>query len=336
MTPPSIENQRDFFQRILFILFLFNAFPLHLQFQFKLQPTMPRVCAQCDRWLNKDSYSRNQWSKGEGWSRCHSCVHPPPPPQNRGFDPNQTARRNNSRRAEFTNYALDNPFASGTFRWVAKGKYTEGERYGEPCVCKWFKTGGVLEEHFYAKDLETVQEATRIITEWNKARYVNKIVKINQPTVWTFDHDARADFAGRKVLQEPFIIEYQKFNSNTGWADDSLPWPRVMQAISHFSYHTTNGTALLCDLQGGVYQDGVVLTDPAMMSVSRCYGPTDLGTQGIETFFANHVCNEFCRSHWLKVRNPRRYYAVTKRTSMEHVPSRKSRPMMSAMGAIYE
>ena len=299
-----------------------------------LRPTMPRCCAQCNRWLNKSSYSRNQWSKGEGLSRCHSCVHPPP--QKSGFDPNQTARRNNAHNATFQTYDLDNPFASGTFRWVAKGKYTDGSRAGQACVCKWFKSGGVLESHFYAKDLETVQASIRIITKWNREKFVNRIVKINQPEVWTFKQDCTGGWAGRKVLQEPYIEGYQKFNSNTGWADDSLPWPRVMQAISHFSYHTTNGTELLCDLQGGVYQDGVILTDPAMMSLSRCYGPTDLGLKGIHTFFANHVCNEFCRSSWLKVRNPARYYNATKRTSMEHVPTRRSRPMMSGMGSIYE
>ena len=39
--------------------------------------------------------------------------------------------------------------------------------------------------------------------------------------------------------------------------------------LSHYSYHVSNGAYLLCDLQGGVYKDGVVLTDPVVMSVTQ-------------------------------------------------------------------
>ena len=292
---------------------------------------MPRNCSSCNRGLSKDCFSKNQWSKGIGYSRCHACINP----GSKKVDASQTARTNNATSAAFTSHALDNPFAEGSFRWVAKGEYTRGNRTGEPCVCKWFKTGGVLEARFYDTDLSTVKEALRIITKWNSNNFVDKIVKINQPAVWTFENDGRQDFAGKKVLQEPFIQSYQKFNSNTGWADDSTPWPRVMQAISHFSYHTSNGQSVLCDLQGGVYQDGVVLTDPVVCSIPRTYGPTDLGLQGMNSFFANHTCNEFCRSNWKTIRNPLRCHSASKGTTMEHVPTRRSRPHMS-MGNIYE
>jgi hypothetical protein len=39
------------------------------------------------------------------------------------------ARHNLSSKATAENDALDNPFASGQFRWVAKGTYTDGPRY---------------------------------------------------------------------------------------------------------------------------------------------------------------------------------------------------------------
>ena len=41
---------------------------------------MGRYCGQCDEYRSSSSYSSNQWRKGEGYSRCASCVHPPPPP----------------------------------------------------------------------------------------------------------------------------------------------------------------------------------------------------------------------------------------------------------------
>ncbi len=35
---------------------------------------MGRVCADCDQWCSCSAFSRNQWMKGEGWSRCRDCV----------------------------------------------------------------------------------------------------------------------------------------------------------------------------------------------------------------------------------------------------------------------
>lgn len=246
------------------------------------------------------------------------------------------ARRNNASRATFTQNALDRPFASGSFRWVAKGVYTEGDRANEPCVCKWFKTGGVLESRFYDTDIKTSNKAIEIVSKWNDAAMIDRNVQINLPEVWTFNSNCRSDFSNRKVLQEPFITDYQKFNSNTGWADSSVPWNRVMQALSHYSYHVMGGRMLLCDLQGGVYQDGVVLTDPVINSMSREYGPTDLGREGISSFFAHHVCNEYCRSNWQSPKKPTSYYRATAHTTMkavggnrQHVPTRGSRAPMT-------
>lgn len=302
---------------------------------------MSRYCASCNRCFDRDSYSNNQWRKGDGVSRCSACVHGggyySEAHSNSGMiNVADTARRNNANRATFQHHALSHPFAQGSFRWVAKGRYTEGGRAGQACVCKWFKTGGVLESHFYDSDLEASNEAIRIISKWNSQGLIDRIVRVNLPEVWTFDDYSSDEWAGKKVLQEPFIENYQKFNSNTGWSDDSIPWARVMQALSHFSYHATDGQTLLCDLQGGVYSDGVVLTDPVVMSNQRCFGPTDLGPHGISTFFGNHFCNEFCRREWRKPHDQTRYHHSTAGTTMvHHVPTRRSRPNMT-LGAINE
>lgn len=263
---------------------------------------MGRSCAECHRQLDKSSFSKNQWSKGIGGSRCNSCVHGSSGGGGGGGGGKRkqnhhsgspakrpaSARRNNSSRATFQSYDLDNPFESGTFRWVAKGEYTIGDRAGEPCVCKWFKSGTTLEEQFYADDIKAVDRALKLIEEFNSRGIVDKSVILNIPQVWTFDHES-GSMANTKVLQEPFIANYQKFNSNSGWADDGTPWPRVMQALSHFSYHISSGHYVLCDLQGGVYRDGIVLTDPAVLSRRKEYGVTDLGPKGISTFFSQYV-----------------------------------------------
>lgn len=68
-----------------------------------------------------------------------------------------------------------------------------------------------------------------------------------------------------------------------------------MQALSHFSYHITGGNFVLCDLQGGIYQHEIVLSDPIILSRTREYGVTDLGPEGISSLFSQHYCNGFCR-----------------------------------------
>lgn len=199
-----------------------------------------------------------------------------------------------------------------------------------------------MEAEFFADDIKAVDKALALIEAWNRGGHVDKTVTINTPGVWTWMGGSSR--AGQKVLHEPFITNYQKFNSNSGWADDATPWPRVMQALSHFSYHQSGGKVVLCDLQGGVYADGVALTDPAVLSRDKCYGVTDLGPTGISTFFSQHRCNEFCQAHWAKLADRTRYHTVTAGTSMvtsgaAHVPTRRSREPMSFFyggGAIAE
>ncbi|WIA40219.1 hypothetical protein OEZ86_013604 [Tetradesmus obliquus] len=228
----------------------------------------------------------------------------------------ETARHNVSSRATFTKYELDNPFDERQFRYVAKGVYTNGPRCNQPCVCKWFKTGAVYEDTYFEKDLKAVDKAQEIIDAWN-ALNISNTIHLNRPEVWVFDRDSRRP--GQKTLTEPFINNYTKFNSNSGWACSTDGWCEVMQALSHFSYHRSGGQLVLCDLQGGMLSRGrgAVLTDPVIMSRSRSYGVTDLGPDGISTFFARHSCSRYCQAHWTQPRNTAVHYQLSSCTTME-------------------
>ena len=291
---------------------------------------MGRICAECSRDLPRSSYTGNQYAKGIGLSRCAACVH-----GCHGDVPSaaetDSGRYNNANRAIFTNAALGNPFAEGGFRWVAKGQYTAGDRQGQACVTKWFKTGAVFSADFFTLDIKAVDRALEIVNHFNRLGIVNKAVKINVPDVWTFEDDG-SDWAGQKTLVEPFIQNYQKFNSNSGWTDESRAWGLAMQALSHFSYHVTGGMYVLCDLQGGIYQHEVVLTDPVILSRTREYGVTDLGPEGISSFFSQHVCNDFCRPHWSAPANPVQHFRPVPGTSMirRNVPTASSKPSRTA------
>lgn len=99
-----------------------------------------------------------------------------------------------------------------------------------------------------------------------------------------------------------------------------------MEAFSHFTYHRSGGHLIVCDLQGRYRHDSYKsnrcrfeLTDPAICSRTRNYGPTDLGEKGIETFFANHECNRFCHANdqrWCRPRAPSKWFCESSSTSM--------------------
>jgi hypothetical protein len=84
---------------------------------------------------------------------------------------------------------------------------------------------------------------------------------------------------------------------------------------------------LICDLQGGSYKDGYIITDPVIMSLTKEYGPTDLGAEGVSTFFARHRCNKYCNAQWMTPVDKKAYFDSSKCTSMA-LPTRISRPTM--------
>ena len=87
----------------------------------------------------------------------------------------------------------------------------------------------------------------------------------------------------------PFFAgaRFEKFSSNSGWCSGLDP---ILEAFSHWSWaRLPSATSeLVCDLQGhrgnGVYPHlgndyYYLLTDPAICSMAREYGESDLGYQ---------------------------------------------------------
>lgn len=112
----------------------------------------------------------------------------------------------------------------------------------------------------------------------------------------TFRLNRRTNF----MLEREIRGAFTKFSSNSGWLsgrDD------ILEAFSHWSWCHTEGEQLVCDLQGHRGDGSLphlghdyyyLLTDPAICSASRSFGESDLGQEGIDAFFANHTCNEWC------------------------------------------
>ncbi|KAI1120668.1 kinase-like domain-containing protein [Nemania abortiva] len=229
----------------------------------------------------------------------------------------------NSRRNNSTNALIQSKlFASGTFKNVYAGEYTAGQRAGQKCVAKEFKTGSVYEAHYFEEEMNIIRRTQKVIDNWHDARFITKRIVLNTPEIWTYAH------SGANILVEPMIQNFEKFNSNTGWAQiTGGAWSEAMQALSHFSYHNSGGQFLLCDLQGGAYRDGYILSDPVIMSQQKTYGPTDLGPDGIRTFFQHHRCGRFCKREWQQPRyQGKAVFPMRQGTTMvARLPTRASR-----------
>jgi hypothetical protein len=159
------------------------------------------------------------------------------------------ARTNNSTHATIDRSSI---FASGAFKNVWQGTYTGGSRTGQSCVAKEFKTGSVFEEDYFQEEMNIIRRTQKTLNDWNEAHIINRYIYLNTPAIWTYVESKH------KHLIEPMIENFEKFNSNTGWVSaNGQAWGEVMQALSHFSYHKSGGQLLLCDLQGGVYSDGL-------------------------------------------------------------------------------
>ena len=184
----------------------------------------------------------------------------------------------------------------GKYKYVFRGTY---ERSGEPSADKFLKTGTTFSSKCFDDDVHNAEEALKYVAGFydyiETTVYRGRVsIKVNIPEVWT--QTSGGYLKSQKMLREPFIANFQKFNSNSGAADLTA---QVAQALSHFSYHASDGTELpLCDLQGGRVDESYVLSDAVMMSMGKKYWNTDLGAMGIENWLSAHQCNAFCCKSW--------------------------------------
>jgi hypothetical protein len=206
----------------------------------------------------------------------------------------------------------------GTFRVCLEGTYRGGNRNAQAAACKRFKPQfRAMEVEFFAKDFQIVDQAILVAEEWNAFCESGKEVLVTKGNI-------QHSNSGIPYLVEPLIRSYAKYTSNSGWIGDTDDWQvRCMEAFSHFSYHQSGGSLIVCDIQGGYKHNRFSkskscfqLTDPAICSRRRGHGPTDLGEKGIDSFFANHDCNGFCQSNWSRPRYATQWFPLSQGTSM--------------------
>lgn len=156
------------------------------------------------------------------------------------------------------------PFSRGSFKTVWRGRYTEGPRKGQECVSKAFTRDG-FQDHYFSVEMRVIDQTQLVIDAWNAARLIDQPILLNVPEIWSRNAGASREIwsigAGNgqeKRLVEPFIKNFKKFHSTDGWVYlPGDPWSDALQALSHFSYHNSGSQVLLCDIQGGRYQEGL-------------------------------------------------------------------------------
>eukprot|EP00980_Cylindrotheca_fusiformis_P007229 scaffold1525_cov142-Cylindrotheca_fusiformis.AAC.29 len=212
------------------------------------------------------------------------------------------------------NYKL----GEGKFRVCLEGTFVGGNRNGQEAACKRFKPMfRAMEQEYFEKDFEIADRAIQCAENWNSFCAQGKEILISRGTL----HRSRS---GIQYLVEPLIRDYEKFTSNSGWIGDTSDWRvQCMEAFTHYTYEESGGELIVCDIQGryrynrfNTSKSRFELGDPAICSRRRLYGPTDLGEKGIDSFFANHECNQFCEYHWDRPQMPTQWFERTHGTSM--------------------
>ena len=205
---------------------------------------------------------------------------------------------------EHSGYIGQIEIGEGKYKTVTKGTYESGT----PAADKFLKTGVTFSSNCFEDDKIAAEAALPYVAGFhnyieNETAYRGRVsIKVNVPQVWT---QSSGRLEGQKMLREPYINNFKKFNSNSGAADSTAA---VAQALSHYSYHASDGNELLCDLQGGKVGESYVLSDVVVMSKSKKYGNTDLGVTGIENWLNCHRCTQFCSSEWKNWSGARRLF----------------------------
>jgi hypothetical protein len=90
-----------------------------------------------------------------------------------------------------------------------------------------------------------VDKALEILSQWNRGPFITNTIRLNKPEIW------KVEGTGQRVMVEPFIENYKKFNSNTGWVNpEDSSWIELFQvrvecAINSYSDTNTSLSAHL-------------------------------------------------------------------------------------------
>lgn len=144
-----------------------------------------------------------------------------------------------------------------------------------------------VDRDVYFQDVKLQMDAKVWAEEYNRH---NPPKKVDMMQMYILEFKNRK---GSPLYHLEHYIEgnYVKYNSNSGFVEDSLRY--TPQALSHFTFERSDHQLIVVDIQGV----GDLYTDPQIHTFEGTeYGDGNLGAKGIALFFHSHVCNEICHS----------------------------------------
>lgn len=242
-----------------------------------------------------------------------------------GADSNRGGRNNGY--LDYTSSPIGEGESRLAFRCRVEDGCYRGYTEGSYLIFKVFKperrySGMVVD----GRDVDMQVEARQLATDFNRICQPSKHgfscnVHIRDASLGSFDEEQwlldnrGCGFWGGTgdefLLEREIRGSFEKFNSNSGWTSGEN---NILDAFSHWSWVHTDGRNLVCDLQGHREDDDglphageryyYLLTDPAVCTPCHEFGESDLGQAGIDSFFAHHVCNDWCKHLDLEYERP--------------------------------
>lgn len=190
-------------------------------------------------------------------------------------------------------------FAEGRFRRAYKGKWTAPPSIaGREMVVKeckdsytWSPSDWKTTEKIYSKAQQSASIFNRELNPNYSIQYTEfQVCQVTSST-------GAGPQLNEYVAVEDFIPgQFTKWCNNYGYiSQEAKSVNLLMPAFMHHSWSHSVGQIMVGDLQGVRNDNGYQLTDPAILSTTGEYGPTDTGIEGMAMFFLNHECNDICR-----------------------------------------
>ena len=208
-------------------------------------------------------------------------------------------------------------YEKGTYRYCYKGQIKKNGKPSKPdlfpndkCLVKVFKDKNYDIKDF-VKDLYAYYYSKNITSIFN-SKYTNFEPKMFYITPYVSSLEKHASYnmlfffpikdsdqmekikENEWITIEPFIDgPYKKYVNN-----DCRTYSNTDKAISffmHWNWAYTKGKSLICDIQGVKRTHFYELTDPAVQSIDKDFGNSDLGPCSLIIFLSAHKHNEYCK-----------------------------------------